>query len=301
MPVARLLTDEDAPLLRGLLAPATVTATMLCGLMRRGGLSFRGQDWGADYIGAFAGGRLVAVLAHSAQGMLYVHAEEWAAIPDLVSGLLALREKQPRPLEGISGLKGPVEAVAACLGLGARDWRRWKEEGLYAAPLADVPVPATLLRGDWRVRPAGVADYDTLFTWRYGYVIEMFLATPGPDLEAQVHAELQRRIGDDFFVLEADDRLVSLVGCSVAEPGVAHISPVWTPPDARGQGFARACVSGALHLAALPETQMASLYTENPAAVRAYEAIGFRRVGAWCVGHTVRPLALPLILPMVRG
>ena len=55
---------------------------------------------------------------------------------------------------------------------------------------------------------------------------------------------------------------------------------VWTPPDLRGRGYARRIVAEALREAQQVGVTRAVLFTESSAARRAYEALGFQRVGS---------------------
>ena len=58
---------------------------------------------------------------------------------------------------------------------------------------------------------------------------------------------------------------------------------VFTPPDLRGLGFARACVAGSLVAARTAGVGRSVLFTpkENASAQAAYRAIGFRIVGEY--------------------
>ena len=62
-----------------------------------------------------------------------------------------------------------------------------------------------------------------------------------------------------------------------------QIGGVWTPPELRGRGYARRVVAGALRVAEGEGVRRAVLFTENPAARRSYEALGFRQVGEFGV------------------
>ena len=60
-----------------------------------------------------------------------------------------------------------------------------------------------------------------------------------------------------------------------------QVGGVWTPPETRGRGYARCVVAGSLLHARAQGVTRALLFTmeSNVAAVRAYEALGFRRIG----------------------
>jgi len=61
------------------------------------------------------------------------------------------------------------------------------------------------------------------------------------------------------------------------------VGGVYTPPGQRGQGVARRVLAG--HLAELREAgvRRAVLFSSDPAARRAYEAIGFQRCGSYAL------------------
>jgi predicted GNAT family acetyltransferase len=76
---------------------------------------------------------------------------------------------------------------------------------------------------------------------------------------------------------------VAMVGFNARLPGIVQVGAVWTPPEHRRQGLARAAV--ALHLAEARAERVsrAILFTSNPFAERAYRALGFREVGRFAL------------------
>ena len=64
-------------------------------------------------------------------------------------------------------------------------------------------------------------------------------------------------------------------------PEIVQVGGVWTPPDRRGRGYARAVVAGSLLEARAEGVRRAVLFTSNPMARRAYEALGFRKIGEY--------------------
>jgi predicted GNAT family acetyltransferase len=63
----------------------------------------------------------------------------------------------------------------------------------------------------------------------------------------------------------------------------ACVGGVWTPPELRGQGFARAVVAGQLMILAREGVRRGVLFTgeDNITAQRAYRALGFAELGPW--------------------
>jgi len=90
------------------------------------------------------------------------------------------------------------------------------------------------------------------------------------------------RLQSGYFageVVLAEGRLVSLSAFNASLPDVVQLGGIFTPPDARSRGFGRAGVAGSLLAARERGVSRAVLFTENPAAIRCYESVGFRRVG----------------------
>ena len=75
-------------------------------------------------------------------------------------------------------------------------------------------------------------------------------------------------------------------------PDMVQIGGVYTPPEQRGRGHARTAV--ALHLAALRAAGVdtAILFASGPAACRAYEAIGFERIGTYALSFLSAPVVI---------
>ena len=73
-----------------------------------------------------------------------------------------------------------------------------------------------------------------------------------------------------------------------------QVGGVYTPPEFRRRGYARAVVAASLGEAATGGAEQAVLFTPqaNKAAQRAYEAIGFRSSGRYRVTLLSKALAL---------
>jgi predicted GNAT family acetyltransferase len=60
-----------------------------------------------------------------------------------------------------------------------------------------------------------------------------------------------------------------------------QLGGIYTPPDLRGRGYAKAAVAGSLMAARDRGASRAVLFTNNPSAARSYEAVGFKRLGGY--------------------
>jgi predicted GNAT family acetyltransferase len=74
---------------------------------------------------------------------------------------------------------------------------------------------------------------------------------------------------------------VSLSSFNTSPPDSVQLGGIYTPPELRNRGFARAAVVGALLVARDRGASRAVLFAENPSAIRCYEGVGFRRVGEY--------------------
>lgn len=72
---------------------------------------------------------------------------------------------------------------------------------------------------------------------------------------------------------------VSLSAFNAALPDMVQLGGIYTPPELRGHGYAKAAVAASLIVAKERGASRAVLFTNGASAVRTYEAIGFRRVG----------------------
>jgi len=174
----------------------------------------------------------------------------------------------------------------AGLGL-APKWftERAGELGLsFAAP---IPQRIHVLRGppvrpsaQGRAREVVAADGPLLADWLMAFWRE---AVPHESIVPR--AELERMAGSGRYLFwVVDGEPVSLAGIARRTRNIAAIAPVYTPPDLRGRGHAKA-VTAALAERLLAEGKTAvCLYTDlrNPASNRCYAKIGFAPVcDAW--------------------
>ena len=80
-------------------------------------------------------------------------------------------------------------------------------------------------------------------------------------------------------MLEAGGEPVAMSGFNATLPDCVQIGSVWTAPELRRRGYARCAVAGSLLEAREAGVSRSILFAESPHAKRAYEAIGFRRIG----------------------
>ena len=243
--------------------------------VRRAGLAYRGEPGEANYTGAFRDGRIVGVAAHCWNGMVLLQAPEHAA--ELARACVGWSGR------AVAGLSGPLEQVhqaRSALELNAANVALDGAEGLYALDLLELVVPDALSAGTVVCRSPRPEERDTLCAWRLAYDIEVLGAT-----DSAKHRQRSARFLDDqiaegnAWVALAGTTLVSLSAFNASLPDIVQLGGIYTPPEFRGRGFAKVVVAASLVVARDRGAARAVLFTNNPNAVRTYEAIGFRRIG----------------------
>src|SRR5262249_29776640 len=99
---------------------------------------------------------------------------------------------------------------------------------------------------------------------------------------ARSRSEIEILLGlGGLYVLRDAGRLVGCTAFNARLPDSVQVGGVWTPPELRGRGYARAVVAGSLLDARAAGVERSILFTglENVPARRVYEALGYRVVG----------------------
>jgi GNAT superfamily N-acetyltransferase len=273
----RLALPGEENQIDAFLAQHADSSLFLRSFLARGGLVDEGKPLQGTYAIAMVDGQVVGVAMHTWNGIIYLQAPKSAA------ALVRLAvETTGRPLVGLGGPWHQVEA--AHVGLGAPAVQRRSPEDLFALDLSDLVPPAPPESCVISCRLAEERDLDLLRDWRFGYEVE---CTGLPDEDGTRSFAAQAIEGHvargEAFLLEVDGTPVSVCTHNARVRDNVQIGGVWTPAELRGRGYARWVVAGALRVAKREGVARAVLFTENPAARRSYEALGFRRVGEFGV------------------
>lgn len=268
----RLAMPEDAARLEAFLHPQAATSMFLRGNLAAHGIGASDHANATTYYLREVAGQIVAVAGCTNGGFLMCQAQD--AGPGFWRG--CAQALQGRRLVGMTGVPEQVEAFAAALGLDDAAFRLKDTQPLYALSLSDLPelqAAAVSLR---RPRPEEVG---WLAQWFDAYHHETGMGTLG-GTDGEVAAQ--------HFVEKADARVMEVGGvvCAMSTLNartwdMVQVGGVYVPPEQRGRGFGGRIV--ALHLAEAREEgiRAAILFAATPVAARAYEAIGFRRIGSY--------------------
>ena len=275
----KLLRPGDEAALEGFLLPRLENSMFLIGNMRAAGLLDGGQRLQGSYAAAVQAGRFVGVVAHFWNQNLVLQVPEVSQIPALCAAAVA---GSGRPVKGVIGPGRQVSAALAALDADPAVVQMDETEKLYSLALRELVVPEALACGRLRGRLAQIGDLPLLASWRVGYAIEAMGETASPQLEANSRETAERSLQDgQTWLVEADGRPVACSSFNAAIKEAVQVGGVWTPPELRGRGYARAAVAASLLDARAEGVEQAILFTgeENIPAQKAYQALGFRQIG----------------------
>ena len=273
--MVRVLQPGDEAALEKFLAPRALTSMFLRSNARAAGLVDRGEPLQGTYAAAFEDGEVVAVAAHSSNGILILQAPR-----DLAAVAREALRASGRALTGLSGPWEQVQRARAELGIEGRPTLTRERDALFELDLAALVAPPE--RAGLECRRPLAAELPACAEWRYAYMIETGFGEPSPALRAAAYQLVdQHHQRSSHFVLLEDGALVAYSAFNARLPEMVQVGGVWTPPALRGRGHARRVVAGSLLAARAEGAARAVLFTfeTNLPAIRAYQALGFRRAG----------------------
>ncbi|WP_239341192.1 GNAT family N-acetyltransferase [Frankia sp. CiP3] len=268
----RLLDDHDLPAVREVLARNPVADVFVASRVETCGLA----PWrlGAQMWGHVVDGRLTAVC--------YSGANLWpvAAGPASAKAFADRARRQGRRCSSIVGVADAVQLMWRYLEPAwgpAREVRADQPLLVISESPAVAPDPA--------VRPVRPDELDLLlpacvamFTEEIG--VSPVLVDGGALYRARVAEFVSRRRS---FARIEDGRVVFKAEIGAVAGDVCQIQGVWVTPELRGRGLGAAGTASVVAIAQATLAPVVSLYVNefNHAARRAYERIGFHRVGTF--------------------
>lgn len=287
----RVLVPGDEPAVEAFFARRPDTTLFFQNNVATRGLVDTGVPYSGTYAAAFEADAIVALAAHFWNGSVIVeaprHVDRVARAAIAASG---------RAVAGLVGPHAQVVALRSALGLDAAPTTMDSPDDLLAIDLAALRVPAPLADGSLRCRAPRADELPQLGRWRHDYSVELLGREAGAALlEASRREMAQWQDEGRNHVLEAaDGTIVSYAGYNAWTPRCVQIGGVWTPVALRGRGYARAVVAGALLAARERGVPRSILFTgiENRASQAAYRALGYERIGDYCLVLFAEPQPL---------
>ena len=276
MPEFRILKPGDEQAMEAFLLPRISSSMFLIGNSRLAGLEDHGETYQGTYTAAFQNGRIVAVAAHYWNRMLVLQAPHY--LEELARFVLSA---SGRPLKGLIGPGDHVDSAVNCLGLKSSDIQLDSKEYLYSLSLDALRVPDALSSGKVRGRRIEAHDIDLVAEWETAFSQEALGETDGPQLREKCRRAVEDSLCEQrAWILENNGQPVARTGFNTTIEEAVQVGGVWTPPEFRSRGYARAAVAASLLDARKKGIPTAFLFTDyrNYPAHKAYEALGFRHI-----------------------
>lgn len=278
MPTIKILAPDDQPKLEAFLLPRLDSSIFLLNNSRASGLLDTGERYAGTYAAALANDAVIGVVAHFWNGNLLCQAPL-----ELLDALWrAAVGASGRAVRGVVGPAQQVAAIRAGLNMPAERVQMDESEGLFSLALNALIAPEILRTGAVQGRRMAPRDLDLLAAWRTEYNIEALGATDSPDLREECRVTMERSLREGTtWVLEADGRTVASTSFNARIAEAVQVGGVWTPPERRRRGYARAAVAASLRDARAEGVEKAILFTgqDHIAAQTAYRALGFQLIG----------------------
>ena len=277
----RQLDNRDAQVLAEFLSPRIDTSLFLYANSARAGLVDQGERYQGTYLGAFEGERLVGVVAHYWNGMIITQAP--SHLEELTRAVSRASSRE------VTGVIGPLEqalGALSTLGIERDQLQADSPEVLYSLSLDALKEPLGREGQRLEARIPIKADLPQLIEWTLAYGEETLGTAPTATRREEVEVNLTRSIVEETsYVLLDRGELVSMTGFTSEVAQVVQIGGVWTPPELRGRGYARSAVARHLLSARDRGVERAILFTaqDNHPAQRAYEALGFEKIGDYAI------------------
>ncbi|KZL05462.1 Acetyltransferase (GNAT) family protein [Pseudovibrio axinellae] len=276
----RKLSNDDAYAVEAFLMSRAFSSMFLLSNMDKAGLEYTGEAFSGEYWAAYdKANEIQGVFAHFWNGNLMAQAPDPEARQALTTHFLANAE---RPLAGVLGDSEQARPILNTLNLPDHAFNTNRSEGLYQLELDKLHLPEGASSARFKLISAAEAQKSLLSSWLKDHELEALGAEPTQKHEEHIRTRVkQMQAGHSAWVLLDEGQPVSLSGFNATLPEIVQVGPVWTPPEHRSQGYARTIVALTLQAAKERGVQKSVLFTDNAAAVKAYEAIGYQQNGCF--------------------
>ncbi len=277
----RKLTTGDKNSLEAFLLKHIDSSMFMLGNMHNVGLTYTSQIYSGTYAAAFDNNKIIAAAAHYWNGNIMMQGSDHL---DRVVRL-TLRESG-RPVKGVIGLTEQVNIVVSAIALELTDTnvQANEMEWLYSLKLDQLVIPQPLQSGAVIARRIEKRDIDQIAQWRIAYNIEAIGAKNSPTLRTNCYSAIKHACKEGrIWVAETDRQLLATSAFNAQIPQAVQIGGVYTPPELRARNYARCAVAQSLIDARNEGATTAILFTPktNTPAQKAYESLGFKRVGTY--------------------
>jgi GNAT superfamily N-acetyltransferase len=218
------------------------------------------------------GGRVVgAAMQTPPYGLALAEPIDEASVGPLAAAIVDAGVRLPGVVGGVTEAAAFADAWVALVGGGTETVTR---QGIYE-------LTAVRDHGDAEGTPrvATLADADLIADWNDAFMVEAVPEFRG-DRDSLVRRIRSRLEDGNYWLWEADGRPVAMTGSSPAPPDGVRVGPVYTLPEARGDGYGTALVAHVSGVAIDGGHRACYLHTDlsNATSNAMYQRIGYVRV-----------------------
>ncbi len=276
----RRAAPEDAAAIRAFLAPRSATSMFLMSNLEAHGVSGGSHPHATRFLLSKGASGLRGVFSCTRDGYLMCQHPGIDA-PRAQSYLDALG---PQQVLGVTGEAGQIEPLVESLRTRGGVPHLDRVEPLFTCALD------RLRRAPVTLRAPRAYDAEMLREWFAAYLSETGLPAANEDCARYTRRAIDE--GDTRLILGPDSTPLGMTSLNARAARVVQIGGVWIRPEYRGQGHAGRMVAAHLIEERAKGAETALLFAASRPAVRAYERIGFRQVGQYCIAMLRAPLGL---------
>ncbi len=206
--------------------------------------------YSGEYWGAFdEADELNGIFAQFWNGNLMTQAPDLNVLDTLTTHFC---EVVNRPVAGMIGDSDQTSLVLGKFDFPASAYDTNRSEGLYQLALEDLQLCEKASGDQFSLILTSEADELLLFDWLKAYELEAFGGEASEDHDEHITIRVtQMQESGNAWVLLDSELPVALSGFNATLSEIVQVGPVWTPPEYRNKGYARAVV--ALTLKAVKE------------------------------------------------
>lgn len=286
----KILVPGDEAALLEFLQQYPESSLFLQSNLLRSGLLDQGGYYQVTYAATVVDDCIKGVASLTGNGMILLQAPVGAA-----ATARTVVTHTGRSIKGIVGPWQQVAQVGKALGLIEFQATVISREFLFSLDLKYLIVPEVLSAHQIECRRATFDDLDLLTTWHIAFRVEAFGEKVSSNLEEEARYDLEQTLADKrAWLLLSESKPVSMTTFNAELPNWVQIGGVYTLPEYRTRGFARAVVAASLIEAKKRGVTHAVLFTgqNNHAAQAAYRRLGFRYIGDFGLVLFPNPVSL---------
>lgn len=259
----------------------------------RSGLLYQNMPFHGNYIGAVDDQECIhGILVHYWNGNLMTQTSSQNILKNLIA---SGKNYFKRPIAGFIGMDDHVMEIIKNFHLTHHPYHINRREILYSLNLNTLKL--WTLPPDMHIVPAKEVDISILINWMYLYDKEALGADDSASTFKKAQEKASQLQKEDCWVLVCKNMPVALCAFNARVENSVQIGPVWTPKDSRNKGYARILINNTLYHAYKNGVKSAILFTDNSAAIKIYESIGFQKIGYYRLAFLKEPILLQNILP----